>query len=125
MKYISLPHNITHRLPFYLAMEEFVARNLDEDECFFMWQVAPTVIFGRNQLIENEVNLDYCRTHGIQTYRRKSGGGCVYADPDNIMFSYVQEHRMSTLHSTVISVWWHSYYVNWAYRLKHRAETTS
>ena len=89
MKYISLPHNITHRLPFYLAMEEFVARNLDEDECFFMWQVAPTVIFGRNQLIENEVNLDYCRTHGIQTYRRKSGGGCVYADPDNIMFSYV------------------------------------
>lgn len=89
MKYISLPNDIQHRLPFYLAMEEFVARHLNEDECFFMWQVKPTVIFGRNQLIENEVNLEYCRTHGIQTYRRKSGGGCVYADPSNIMFSYI------------------------------------
>ena len=89
MKYISLLEQKRHRLPFYLAMEEYVARHFDEDECFFMWQVEPTVIFGRNQLIENEVNLDYCRTHGIETYRRKSGGGCVYADPSNIMFSYI------------------------------------
>ncbi len=89
MKYLSLPDDTEHRLPFYLAMEEYAARCLDEDECFFMWQVEPTVIFGRNQLIENEVNLDYCRSHGIQTYRRKSGGGCVYADKDNVMFSYI------------------------------------
>ena len=89
MKYICLPDRVEHRLSFYLAMEEYVARRLDEDECFFMWQVNPTVIFGRNQLIENEVNLEYCREHGIQTYRRKSGGGCVYADKDNIMFSYI------------------------------------
>ena len=70
-------------------MEEYVARTIDEEDCFFMWQVNPTVIFGRNQLIENEVNLDYCRTHGIQTYRRKSGGGCVYADRNNVMLSYI------------------------------------
>jgi lipoic acid synthetase/lipoate-protein ligase A len=54
-----------------------------------MWQVEPSVIFGRNQLIENEVNLDFCKKHGIQMYRRKSGGGCVYADSDNVMLSYV------------------------------------
>lgn len=54
-----------------------------------MWQVAPTVIFGRNQVMESEVNLAYCREQGIQVYRRKSGGGCVYADFDNIMFSYI------------------------------------
>ena len=93
MKYISLPSSEVRILPFYLAMEEYVARTIDEDDCFFMWQVNPTVIFGRNQLIENEVNLDYCRTHGIQTYRRKSGGGCVYADMSNIMFSYVTKNE--------------------------------
>ena len=54
-----------------------------------MWQVRPTVIFGRNQLIEAEVNLDFCRQKGIETYRRKSGGGCVYADMSNVMFSYI------------------------------------
>lgn len=66
-----------------------MARYVFEDECFFMWQVEPSVIFGRNQLIENEVNLDFCKKHGIQMYRRKSGGGCVYADSDNVMLSYV------------------------------------
>ena len=89
MKYLSLPDNATRILPFYLAMEEFAARIIGEDDIFFMWQVDPTVIFGRNQLIANEVNVDYCREHGIAFYRRRSGGGCVYADKDNIMFSYI------------------------------------
>lgn len=92
MYHICLPHSEqkTKRLSFYLAMEEYVARSKrDLDECFFMWQVEPTVIFGRNQLIESEVNLDYCKAHNIDTIRRKSGGGCVYADMNNIMFSYI------------------------------------
>ncbi len=89
MKYIALPDEKEHRLSFYLAMEEWVARRLDEPECFFMWQVAPTVIFGRNQVMENEVNVDYCHEKGIQMFRRKSGGGCVYADKGNVMLSYV------------------------------------
>ena len=73
MKYIALPDNKVRRLSFYLAMEEYVARHIDEYDAFFMWQVEPSVIFGRNQLIENEVNLDFCRLHGIKTYRRKRG----------------------------------------------------
>ena len=89
MKYLQLPDNATRILPFYLAMEEYAASILADDDIFFMWQPAPTVIFGRNQLIDNEVNLDYCREHDIAVYRRKSGGGCVYADRDNIMFSYI------------------------------------
>ncbi len=89
MKYVVLPANNVRRLSFYLAMEEYVARHVDEDDLFFMWQVKPTVIFGRNQVMENEVNVPYCREHGIEMYRRKSGGGCVYADWDNVMVSYV------------------------------------
>ena len=92
MQYINLPeaHEV-RSLSFYLAMEEFVARHVDADDCFFMWQVEPSVIFGRNQMIENEVNLTYCQEHHIQVYRRKSGGGCVYADSDNVMLSYISK----------------------------------
>lgn len=93
MIYIALPDDKVRRLSFYLAMEEYIAHNINEDECFFMWQVNPTVIFGRNQLMENEVNLEYVRANGIETYRRKSGGGCVYADFSNIMFSYITKDR--------------------------------
>ncbi len=89
MIYIALPENQSRRLSFYLAMEEYVARRLPAADYFFMWRVEPSVIFGRNQLIENEVNLDFCLKHHIQMYRRKSGGGCVYADRQNIMFSHV------------------------------------
>lgn len=89
MLYIALPDEKRRRLSFYLAMEEYVARKVEERDCFFMWQVEPSVIFGRNQLIENEVNIDFCRSRNIHTYRRKSGGGCVYADMKNIMFSYI------------------------------------
>lgn len=89
MKYISLPVSEARRLSFYLAMEEFVARHLDEPDAFFMWQVEPSVIFGRNQVLENEVNVAYCREHNIKLYRRKSGGGCVYADMDNLMLSFI------------------------------------
>ncbi len=89
MKFLLLPNDATRILPFYLAMEEYAARIMADEDIFFMWQPDPTVIFGRNQLIDNEVNLDYCKEHGIAVYRRKSGGGCVYADRDNIMFSYI------------------------------------
>jgi lipoate-protein ligase A len=89
MKYVNYPFKEIKRLSFYLATEEFLAKNYPEDEYFFMWQVNPTVIFGRNQLIENEVNMNYVKENNIQYYRRKSGGGCVYADFSNIMFSFI------------------------------------
>jgi lipoic acid synthetase/lipoate-protein ligase A len=98
MKYVSLP-TAEAQLTFYLAMEEYVAHHVlpavgrfpsgEPADCFFMWQVRPTVIYGRNQVVENEVNLDYCRAHGIEVVHRKSGGGCVYADQDNLMLSFI------------------------------------
>ena len=90
MKNIVLPYPYRKErsLAFYLAMEEFVAKNV-EDEAFFVWRVDPTVIIGRNQDLEAEVNLEYCRKHDVKVVRRKSGGGCVYSDKGNIMISYI------------------------------------
>lgn len=88
MKNVVLPEVKDRSLAFYLAMEEFVAREID-GEALFVWRVNPTVIIGRNQDLEAEVNLDYCRAHGVDVVRRKSGGGCVYSDKGNIMISYI------------------------------------
>ncbi len=88
MKNIILPDNKERSLAFYLAMEDFAAKAIDE-ESFFVWKVAPTVIIGRNQDLEAEVNMEFCRRHDVRIVRRKSGGGCVYADMGNVMVSYI------------------------------------
>lgn len=100
MVYLELPDNITRKLPFYLAMEEYAVTLpvFENNDLFFMWRVMPTVIYGRCQIGSKEVDLNYCRTKGIDVYRRKSGGGCVYADLDNIMFSYIT-HRSDSISS--------------------------
>lgn len=81
------------RLSFYLAAEEWVAKNLPADDYFFTWVVDPTVICGRHQNVPVEVNLPYCADKHINVFRRKSGGGCVYADHGNIMISYITPGR--------------------------------
>lgn len=91
MLYVSFPQTASpHPLNFYLAAEEWLIRNgTPGQEYFFLWQAPPTIICGRNQVVENEVDVDYCRAKGVNMVRRRSGGGAVYADMDNLMFSYV------------------------------------
>ena len=89
MKYVVLPDERMRPLSFYLATEDYLALHMEDDDLLMLWQVEPSVIYGRNQVVENEVNLDYCRENGIHVVRRKSGGGCVYADMDNVMLSFV------------------------------------
>ncbi|ATV34109.1 lipoyl synthase [Prevotella intermedia] len=90
MKYIIIPERkTTPQLPFYFAVEEYVARTYTDDDYFMAWRVEPTVMLGRNQLTENEVNIDYCKRNGIHIFRRKSGGGCIYADKGCMQFSYI------------------------------------
>ncbi len=89
---ISVPEN--KRLVWYLALEEYVAARVKEDTIFF-WIVSPTVILGRHQVMLNEVNTAFCKAHEIAMYRRKSGGGCVYADRGNLMISYITNNTHS------------------------------
>ena len=84
-------HNEGNLKPyFYFALEEYVLKNLlkDDETYFFTWEIHGVVV-GKNQVIENEVNLNYLKEQGIDVYRRQTGGGCVYADHRNTMFSIV------------------------------------
>ena len=72
----------------YLQMERDLVERVQKPT-LFTWVVAPTVIFGRHQLREQEVNEAYCAEHGIRVVQRQSGGGCVYADEGNVMVSFV------------------------------------
>lgn len=86
MHHHIIPEN--QSLAYYLDEELEVAKQVKETT-FFTWIVSPTVIYGRHQVLEQEVNLDYCREHHVDIVQRQSGGGCVYADRGNVMLSYI------------------------------------
>lgn len=72
----------------YLQIEQDLVKDI-QTPTLFTWIVKPTVIYGRHQSAEVEVNEAYCAAHGISVVQRKSGGGCVYADEGNLMISFI------------------------------------
>lgn len=103
MTHLFLPDDNQRRLVFYLAIEEYMAEQIGqlsipqsdsgEKEILFLWQSRPTVIFGRHQDMQVEVNIPWCEANGVEMYRRKSGGGCVYSDEGNLMLSYITTQK--------------------------------
>lgn len=89
---ILIKHNNEGNLKpyFYFALEEYVMEKLlKEDEAyFFTWEIKGVVI-GKNQVLENEVNLDYLKENNIDVYRRPTGGGAIYADENNTMYTMI------------------------------------
>ena len=70
--------------PFFnLALEEYAFQKLDPGEEYFMlWRNRPSVIIGKHQNAQQEVNLPYAKLHHIPVVRRLSGGGAVYHPHD-------------------------------------------
>jgi len=49
----------------------------------------PTALIGRHQDLSREVNLAYCRKHGIGVVRRITGGGAIYLDQGQLGWELV------------------------------------
>lgn len=54
----------------------------------------PTALIGRHQDLSREIDLDYCRDHGVGTVRRITGGGAIYLDEGQLGWELVF-HRAS------------------------------
>ncbi|HEY8396077.1 MAG TPA: lipoate--protein ligase [Bacilli bacterium] len=78
-------------ISFYLAVENYFLPRINED-LFFLWDLYPSVICGKNQLLSAEVNLDYTKKNGIKVFRRHTGGGAVYADEGCFMFTFLTKN---------------------------------
>lgn len=57
----------------------------------------PCALLGYHQSAEQELNLDYCRTHGITVQRRITGGGAIYFDQTQIGWElYLHKAELGT-----------------------------
>lgn len=73
----------------HLAAEDYLLHEWDAPVLMF-WRSRHAVVCGKHQNLCAEVNYGFCRSHGIDTARRLSGGGTVYHDPGNINFTFIQ-----------------------------------
>jgi len=50
-----------------------------------------SVLIGRHEVCAAAVNVDYCRSHGLEMARRVTGGGAVFMSPGILAFDLVAE----------------------------------
>ncbi|KAG2175602.1 hypothetical protein INT43_001249 [Umbelopsis isabellina] len=79
----------THKDPFVnLAIEDHLFKTTDPEKyILYLWRNKPCVVVGRNQNPFKECNLRYMEEHGIPLVRRRSGGGTVYHDMGNSIYT--------------------------------------
>ncbi|GIP17915.1 lipoate--protein ligase [Paenibacillus montaniterrae] len=82
-----------------LALEEYIFRQLPENNYLLFYINEPSIIIGKNQNTVEEINADYVKQHGIHIVRRMSGGGAVYHDLGNLNFSFIMKDDGSSFHN--------------------------
>ena len=70
MKYYEF-ETTEYPISYYLAKEEYLLTK--NEEAFFVWNNLPGIVIGKNQVLEEEVNVAKAKEDKIPIYRRKSG----------------------------------------------------
>jgi len=93
MMYVS---NTSLDPTYNLALEEFLVTTKDSffagNDIAMLWQDEPTVVVGRNQNTERELDRAYLEQNDIHAVRRMSGGGAVYHDLGNVNFTIIKRN---------------------------------
>ncbi len=59
------------------------------DTIILVGPTEPYVCIGFHQELEKEVDVEYCRAHGLPIFRREVGGGAVYLDHEQVFTQWV------------------------------------
>lgn len=80
----------SHDPYFNLAVEDAIFRNMPTDKrVLFLWRNQDTVVIGRGQNPWKECNTGRMEEDGVKLARRQSGGGAVYQDLGNSIFTFM------------------------------------
>lgn len=74
-----------------LAFEEYLLLHHTEGDILIFWQNDNTIVVGKNQNTEEEINRAFVKEHGIRVVRRSTGGGAVYHDLGNLNYSFITD----------------------------------
>jgi lipoate-protein ligase A len=87
--YIAKSNNIV----FNLSTEEFFYEHQNIDKpVLFLYQNDKNVVIGKHQNPWKECHITLMEQENINLARRRSGGGAVYQDLGNLVFSFLLPH---------------------------------
>lgn len=74
-----------------LALEDVLFSQIRPDStgCFLLWHNAPSIIVGKHQNTQGEINAALVERYALPVVRRQTGGGAVYHDLGNLNFSFL------------------------------------
>ncbi len=86
--------NKSNKPDFNIALEEYCFKKLTQfDKVFILWINEPSIIVGKNQNTQAEINEKYVQDNGIHVVRRISGGGAVYHDLNNLNYTIISNEN--------------------------------
>ncbi len=90
--YLSKSHSpyVNQSIEYHLLKEK------KDEDILLLWLNKNAIIIGRNQNIFNEINEEFVKEKDIKVARRHSGGGAVYHDMGNILFSLMTNRDKKT-----------------------------
>lgn len=85
------------------ALLEAHQENLNPHTLRFL-RFTPTALLGFHQNVEQELQVEYCRAHGIEIQRRITGGGALYFDETQIGWElYLDKRTLGTADMRLIA----------------------
>lgn len=83
---LDVRHNFA--LEYYLMTEK-----RPSEPVLLLWSTTPTVMLGKYQVAENELNRPFIEAHHITAVRRLSGGGTIYTDQGGCQFTLITSDK--------------------------------
>ena len=74
-----------------LELEKRLLEEGKGESFVLFWQSHNTIVLGRHQRAESEINMEEAQAAGTSIVRRITGGGAVYQDLGNLNFSIITD----------------------------------
>lgn len=71
------------------ACEEYCMERFKDHRVLIIWQADKCIMLGRYQIAQSEINKNAVKKLGSAVVRRNTGGGTIYADLGNLLYTYI------------------------------------